>query len=335
MKKNLIFYSSVSDLSLFNTQQFYQTDIKLLQELGYNVILSNKVVDAFKFWTYDVVFGYFFRYSFFFILIAKLFGRNSYLTGGIDALDINLVGKKEYMKQRVFFILCFWIAKKCIIVSETDLQHVEAIVGKETDKIVYSEHSIDTLAFLYNINNKQNNFVTIGWMGTISNVKRKGIDKALYLFARLKQQSEYTDSMFFIIGRKGEGTPYLEKLIKEYKLENSVVITGEVTEEKKIDYLKNNKYYFQLSIFEGFGVAALEALIAGCVIIHSGKGGLSNSIYNRHIFVDIDKELDSQINSIIYLLKNVNYEELCRQSRQCGEYYDNKRRFDDFKKIIR
>ena len=69
----------------------------------------------------------------------------------------------------------------------------------------------------------------------------------------------------------------LEQLIQKLKITNKVIFTGEIEEDKKITLLKNNRYYFQLSTYEGFGIAALEALAAGNIVIHSGKGGLNDS----------------------------------------------------------
>lgn len=336
MGKRIIFYSSIKDKSLFNTQKFYQIDILILKDLGYNVILSNKIMDAFKFWKYDIVFGYFFRYSFFFILIAKIFGKQSYLTGGIDALDLNYAGKKAYYIQKIFFKLCYWITTKCIIVSREDLKHVEEIVGNNKSRIAYSEHTIDTSMFIRGrkLSEKERCFVTVGWQGTEGNVKRKGIDKALILFSSLKQKQEFANSKILILGRNGSGTLFLQRLIEKLGLKDSVIITGEVSEEEKISYLKNNKYYFQLSDYEGFGIAALEALIAGDIVIHSGKGGLNNHIYDNHIKVNIDDDVTAQSEAVYRQLINIDTEAIEKSAIDCLQYYDNCRRRDDFKRIM-
>ena len=83
MKKRLLFYSSVKSLELFKTQKFYQIDIALLEDLGYDVWLSNRIFDSLLFWKYDILFSYFYRYSFFTALFAKCFGKKTYFTGGI------------------------------------------------------------------------------------------------------------------------------------------------------------------------------------------------------------------------------------------------------------
>lgn len=335
--KTILFYSSVKDKSLFQTQKFYQIDIHILEDLGYNVTLSNKIFDAFKFWKYDIVFGYFFRYSFFVVLIAKLFGKKSYLTGGIDALDIELVGEKEYKKQRLFFKLCYWVATKCIIVSSEDLKHVEEIVHKDKPSIVYSEHTIETSSFIGGptVEKKEHNFVTIGWQGTNGNVKRKGIDKAVALFAYLKNKEEFKDSKMYILGRNGEGTPMIIKQIKDLQLDKDILIVGEVSEDEKIAYLKKNRFYFQLSQYEGFGIAALEGLVAGSVVIHSGKGGLKNPIYKDHVLVNIDSLDEKECERVYYQIMNLDYKKITESAIACQSYYDNARRKEDFKKIMK
>lgn len=332
----MIFYSSVKSKSLFLTQKFYQIDIDILKRMGYEVILSNRIADAFQFWKYDVAFAYFFRYSFFFGLVARLFGKQIFFTGGIDALDIEYAGVRAYNIQKLFFRLCYMVATKCIIVSKTDLNHIEEFIGTKAKKLAYSEHTIDTNAFCdTHLVDKEPNFCTIGWMGDKENVRRKGIDKAICLFSLIKNRPEFRHSKFYIMGKIGEGTRVLEDLIKELHLEDSVIITGEVSEQKKIQTLKNCMYYFQLSHYEGFGIAALEALIAGCIIIHSGKGGLSNSIYKDHILVDINTNIENQAQLACEKISSIDMTLIQKNAKECLIYYDNMRRLKDFEAIIK
>lgn len=87
----------------------------------------------------------------------------------------------------------------------------------------------------------------------------------------------------------------MKEPICQYKLHDSVIITGGYR-RTKISILKSSQYYFQLSQYEGFGLAALEALCAGNIIIHSGKGGLSNPIYQSQILFDINNDFDEEFN---------------------------------------
>lgn len=42
----------------------------------------------------------------------------------------------------------------------------------------------------------------------------------------------------------------MRSLIVKYNLTNDVIITDEISETSKIDYLKRSKYYFQLSFMK-------------------------------------------------------------------------------------
>lgn len=331
-KKRVLFYSSVKDKELFYIQRFYQVDISILEGLGYNVILSNRTFDAWRFWEYDFVFAYFYRFAFFVALIAKLFGKNTYFTGGIDALDKNLVSEREYSIQKWFFKLCYWVSKSCIIVSRTDDYNVRQIVKGE--KFSYSEHTIETEPFKCELSQKENIFVTIGWQATIGNVQRKGMDTSIRLFAKLHEMPEYSNSVLYVIGKTGEGTKYLKNIVEELEIVEAVKFTGSVEEEEKVEYLKKAKHYFQLSKYEGFGVAALEALCTKCIVIHSGKGGLNNTIYENGIRIDIDKSVDTMFEELKTKLASFEAEKLENGYREICARYDNDRRKEDFKKII-
>lgn len=330
--KRVLFYSSIKDKGLFNIQQFYQVDIHILKNLGYTVILSNRIADAWKFWQYDLVFAYFYRYSLFVSFIAKIFGRSTFFTGGIDALDSNLVSKIDHLIQKWLFKMCYLLSKRCIIVSRTDMNNVSTIVRGR--KLAYSEHTINTDAFDCDISAKQNLITTIVWQDKVSNVKRKGVDNALRLFARLHQLPEYSEYKFVIIGKTGEGTTYLKDIVSELGIDDSVVFTGSISETEKVNYLKCSKIYFQLSLFEGFGVAALEALCAKNIVVHSGRGGLSNPIYKDGVLINIGRSVEEMSVQLYAGLKAISYSNLEHAHTNVCINYSNKRREEEFANIL-
>lgn len=106
---------------------------------------------------------------------------------------------------------------------------------------------------------------------------------------------------------------------------------GEVSEEEKIAFLKRSKYYFQLSLYEGFGLAALEALCASNILIHSGKGGLANPIYKEQLVFNIDNDFDSEFSQLISKLTSF---VPITSNDELLDYYNIQRRKEDFKAII-
>ena len=332
MKQTVLFYSSVSSKELFKIQQFYVVDINILRDLGYEVILSNKVFDAFRFWRYQLVFAYFYKWSFFVALIARLFGRFTYFTGGVDALEKNVYSKKRYYLQIAFMFLSNLVAKKCIVVSRSDNTNIRKFVLFK-DKLSYSEHTIDVNRF-YTNQKKDNFFSTIVWQGAQENVERKGVDLALKMFAELVKSSRYNEYKFYIIGKNGPGTPYLQQIVRDLDIEDKVIFTGAVSEEEKIELLKKSHFYFQLSKYEGFGLAALEALCASNIVIHSGKGGLSNPIYDSCIKLDIEKDVKIESKLLLQTIESFDYKRFYQSVERVRTYYSNERRKTDFSKII-
>lgn len=196
-------------------------------------------------------------------MFAKCLGKKTYFTGGIDSLDADYVSTRSYRIQVLFFKLCYWISNSCIVVSQSDLKNIVKCLSSRK-KLSYSEHAIDTRLFISDIP-KENLFTSIVWMGNEGNVRRKGVDKALQVFAELKKIPAFADYRFIIIGRKGEGVAFIQSIINKYGLNDSIELIGEVSEEEKIAFLKRSKYYFQLS--ELVLEIKAEALYTGIMIL--------------------------------------------------------------------
>lgn len=337
MKKKVLFYSSVTNLSLFVTQKFYKTDIDILTDLGFEVNVSNKISDFLSFWKYDIAFIYFYKYGFFVSAIARLFGKKVYFTGGIDDLDEAYSSPKKYRIQKLFFKLCHCMSTKCILVSTSDMDNIKKIYkGRLPKKTATSFHAIQVESFLCSdAQDKSTDFSTIVWMGGKENVIRKGVDKSLELFKLLVDNyPDYSDSKFIIIGKKGDGTAYLEKLVNDLNLYDKVEFTDEIDEDVKIDLLKRSKIYMQLSKYEGFGVAAAEALAAQNIVINSGKGGLKDSVGAFGIYVNIDEDIAKQYQMIHEQIQKVDAAFLKLGEQYVVDNFSYYIRKNDFEKIL-
>lgn len=285
MAKTILFYSAVPDKQLFETTGFYKTDIEILRELGFEVVLSNAFSDFFAFWKYDLAFIYFWTKGVVPAFISKLFRKKVLFTGGIDSLDQEFNrSRRDYTLKKYFFRLCTLFSDANIIVSRTDLKNIWA-TGFAYRDLHLVHHVIDFKAYAYEGRDKEDIFTTIVWMGTVANVQRKGIDALLYIFKELRQYQR--PCRLLIIGTPGPGTEYLKEIIAEQGITEWVEFTGAISEVAKIDLLQRSRLYFQLSQYEGFGIAAVEALAAGNLVFHSGKGALSYILDGFGIEVDV------------------------------------------------
>jgi len=315
-KNRILFYSSVKSKRMFSVQGFYRTDIQILKENGYSILLSNHFWDFFFFWEYDIAFIYFYRYGLLPAIISKVFRKKVFFTGGIDDLCLQYAGKKRYTIQKYFFKLCNLFSNASIIVSNDDLKNIELLYKRRIpNNLKICFHAIDFEAYKYNfIEKKRKIITTVAWMLKKENVYRKGVDKTIFILEALKKIDD--EWKLRIIGPKGGGSVLIERIIKEKGLEKSVIITGGIPEIEKIKFLKESLVYLQLSDYEGFGIAAIEGLASGNIVFHSGKGGLKDGISHFGIEVeDISNFLDiaNLINLKIHFDSNQKYEDFIKE----------------------
>lgn len=335
-RKRIFFYSSVKDKDLFRITGFYSTDINILEDLGYKVHLSNSFKDFFKFWQYDIAFIYFWTKGLIPAIISKIFIKKALFTGGIDRLNISYnKSKRDYIIKKIAFKLCAIFSDANIIVSKSDLNNIKE-TGYRVKRIHYLPHVIDFEKYAYDGSPKKGIITTVVWMEeSEGNVIRKGVDKLLYVYKEYLKLNQ--DLSIKIIGSIGKGTDYLKKIAKDLNIEDRIIFTRRISEEDKIRYLKESKYYFQLSLYEGFGIAALEALAAGNIVIHSGRGGLADSMDTFGILIeDIDdyKNIASKLNEI-----NKNYEKysdfICKGVKHVNDNFSYDVRRDGLLNIIK
>lgn len=291
MKKQVLFYSSVKSKRMFAIQSYYRNDIQILRELGYQVLLSNSIFDFFCFWKYDIAYLFFYRYSLLCALTAKLFLKKVYFTGGIDYLDEDFATRKQRNAQILLFKLCYLLSDTNIIVSNSDKENIKKVYnGRFPKKCKLNFHVVNTDNLIYkgSFSSKKRYFLTLAWMVKRDNVFRKGIDKSLRIFAKVVNSCP--DFQFIIAGPEGEGSQYVQELINSLNLKEHVFLLPAISEKHKKQLLQESMFYFQLSSYEGFGIAAAEALAAGNILIHSGRGGLSDAAGGFGYIFDINDE---------------------------------------------
>lgn len=341
MKKNrVLFYSSVNNIQLFEITGFYLFDIKALELCGYKVLKTNSYKSFLKFWTYDISFLYFYKKSILPAIISFFFRKNILYSGGVDELstEVNINSSLRNIYKSLF-VFNYLLSSRCNIVSTNDFINTTKVLHqfgiKNISKLVYFPHCIDTQNKLFsNFHKKENIFTTICWMGSIENVKRKGLDKSLEIFKIFLSRNP--NFKFYIIGTHGEGKDYLQDVVNSLDITNHVVFTGALNENNKIELLQRSKFYFQISLYEGFGLAVLEAMICRNIIIHSGKGGLSDTIGERGILISKNDSLNKVVQSIESVFNNLELNSI--ELEENKEFVENKfqinQRALNFEKII-
>lgn len=148
--------------------------------------------------------------------------------------------------------------------------------------------------------------------------------KFLNLIAILKES--FPDIKVAMIG-DGELRNIVSEQISKLGLNSNVFLLGFLN--NPFPYLKNAKLMLMPSLWEGFGLVAVEALSLGVPVVSSNAGGLPDIITDKCGKVCIED--NDYINEITQLLTNSNYlsnkknEALKRaiELENNGKYYDN------------
>lgn len=138
------------------------------------------------------------------------------------------------------------------------------------------------------------NFLTVAYIDDFTKYYLKGINKIIEI-ANFHNNLEFT-----IVGMDSNFT---EKIISSIPKNLNIVSQVKSPEQLK-DFYKNHKYYLQLSISEGFGVALCEAISAGCIPIVSKANNLPELIKKPELV--IQEKYYNIVNDSIwnYLLTN-------------------------------
>lgn len=130
---------------------------------------------------------------------------------------------------------------------------------------------------------------TLGFVGRL--VKHKRVDRVLRITA--------THSRFraVIIG-DGPEEDSLRKMARDLSIENRVHWCGRVTEEEKLERLRECDFVLLLSEevqetghVEGFGIALLEGIACGAVPVTSGSGGMRDIVRSEAYGVELSEDV--------------------------------------------
>lgn len=165
---------------------------------------------------------------------------------------------------------------------------------------------------------------------TISRLEKfKAQDFIIRTIAHLPEK--YKQKIQFSIGGKGVYKPFLEKMVKDFRLEEKVLFYGFILDEKLCDFYSENDVFILTTReeptnknVEGFGLVFLEAQACGTPSIGSRTGGISDAIKEREggwmIEPDNEKELSSLLMNLIdnpNLIKNEAKKGLERIANEC------------------
>ena len=201
---------------------------------------------------------------------------------------------KSWNSYSLLYTMASWRLKKILLVSNSVL--TEAVFSKR----IKSKSQVigNPIAICPNLEEKNEKTYDLVFMGRF--VEQKDPIRFIEIVKELKYKFPTISAV--MIGQ-GELFSLCERKIVELHLENTITLTGFL--EEPDHYLKQSKLFLMPSKWEGFGLAAVEALAYGLPVLAQNVGGLSTIITNN--CGKLCEDNADFINEINNLLTNTNY----------------------------
>jgi len=166
---------------------------------------------------------------------------------------------------------------KILAVSEHSKKDISRRFKIPADKISVVYDAVDSMFKPLNKKNCQKQLEKYGikdnFLLFVSTLEaKKNVPTALKAYALLKQQG--IKHKFVLVGKKGYGYEKIAGTIRKLNLENDVIMPGYVPLEDLPLFYNAADAFVLPSLYEGFGIPAVEAMKCGCPVVASNAGAL-------------------------------------------------------------
>lgn len=218
----------------------------------------------------------------------------------VSIMDLGYLDNPEQFTKKDFYQLKSWTEH-----SLKTSQHIVAI-SKYCKQDIVNKYDIDPekISILYPIvyppdksikkPNYPDYFLYLGTLKPSKNIPFLIESFSKYLI------SGGTVKTLIIAGKKGWMFDNIFSLVKELKLEKNVIFTDYITDATKWSLLRYSKALILPSLFEGFGIPAVEAMHTQTPVIASDRGSLPEIANHYGQIIDPTKQ-----NELVLAMKNI------------------------------
>ncbi|TGN08045.1 glycosyltransferase family 4 protein [Leptospira ilyithenensis] len=307
--RTIIFFSHVKDLTLFKTVAYYEQDIRALEDLGYKVIVTNRILDLFL-TKCDFIYVWWWTYSIFGLIAGYLRNKKVIISGAFHYSTPLMQGTDFIRRSFLYKILVrlgLIFADANIFISDIEFNDVKKNLAVKNPYIIGC--CIDGKKYSPRKNTKKKSkqagkapyqLTVISWLEQ-HNMERKRIFQLMNVVKVLDEKD--ISIHFNVCGRPGPGFANLEQHVNHLEIKHLVTFHGNVTEEFKVELLHRTDLYMAPTLYEGFGLAVAEAMACECPILTSANGAITEVVGDTGIYTD-PLSIDSMVEATIKILKN-------------------------------
>lgn len=159
----------------------------------------------------------------------------------------------KYWIYRIMYYIDFMLADRIIAISDFDKADISQYYPKFRNKVVRIYNPIN-IKFI-----PQKTRVNKPYICALNvQFHHKNTITLIKAFERIKDKCSYN---LILIGNVPDRVKYLKDYVHEHKLEERICFTGFLPDDEMYKLLANCSLYVNPSLYEGFGMTAIEAMI--------------------------------------------------------------------------
>jgi glycosyltransferase involved in cell wall biosynthesis len=275
------FYAPLRDREVLDRVEFYRQDLHALEQAGFDVVIATRWAEIPR--DVDVYFIWWWTWAWQPLLVARMARRPAIVTGVFDYRwpepGIDYVNRPLW--QRLPMRAALRAADANVFIAQCEIRQVTEHLPVTRPLCV--PLGVDTTLYRPGDAPRQPFVLSIGWLSA-ENARRKCMFEVVRAAALVL--ADRPGLRFVIAGLQGTAFPELQALTAQLGIADRVEWPGAVTEAEKIRLLQTCAVYVQPSVYEGFGLAILEALSCGAPVVSSPVGAVPEVVGDAGILID-------------------------------------------------
>ena len=267
----LCFFAKVRFAEELNHVEFYAQDLRVLREMGCEVVRATQLrairpADLYVVWWWT--------WAAFPVFYARLLGRPVIVTGVFDYWKY----PERSAVHRLLHRLALRFADANVFISRFEYDQIPRVLSVRHPR--YIPLTIDTEIYRPGSTPRENFILTIAKM-IGGNGVRKCIEEIVRAAPLIHQT--HPELRFVVAGELDSRYP---GLARELGADGYMEFPGVVDSGSKVDLMRRCRLYLQPTRFEGFGLAIAEAMACGAPVVTSSEGAVPEVVGDHAVFID-------------------------------------------------